>query len=284
MRYFTALFPLSLRGSAACIQQLKNGSSPDQRLVVYFYADSACHNEMNTNEQMLCSFIHQALADTYSELRTLKPLQALMSPAREEEHEGYGVSQQKDKLISVFKDMSRNMNEPFVIVDALDECNSEDLEEILRSLKDISSWHGRHLLITSRPSQVIQEFLQDAASHQLTCDGSEVLEDIRYVVRDRVGKDRKLKKLPFKLKEDIEARLCARSGASFLWATCQLEAIVRCPTAQAIHQSLLSIPSTLQETYSKRMSHLEESHGEIILKLLQWILYAKQMVRRSDCI
>jgi hypothetical protein len=75
------------------------------------------------------------------------------------------------------------------------------------------------------------------------------------------------------------------NSSIFLLAALQLEHILRNVTTRRREQSLLSLPTTLEDVYTDAMNRIERLGGErteVALKTLTWILYAERPLRMSE--
>ena len=60
----------------------------------------------------------------------------------------------------------------------------------------------------------------------------------------------------------------------FRWAVCQLDALENCFTLPMLRKALASLPETLDETYERILLKIDQSHSQMALKILQWLVYS----------
>lgn len=117
-------------------------------------------------------------------------------------------------LIPVFKLFAEfnGFEQVFVVIDALDECPSEHRPTLHSFLQTISSWDDSklHVLITSRPESDIMNVLTSIpALISIPIKGLPVTQDMIHHLQTQLSCHPRLKKLPIKLKAEIEAKLIA---------------------------------------------------------------------------
>jgi hypothetical protein len=149
---------------------------PEQSAVAYFYFDF--RNERQRMDTMLCSIIWQLserLPSPYSSLHRLyKTL-------------GNGTIQpQRIHLQGVLKDLLSELDQTYIVIDGLDECNKTDWKPLIQFIHSHChpAKNAPHLLITSQPLEEFKTAFKDVTFIEL---GSEVSTgDIRSFVGSKV--------------------------------------------------------------------------------------------------
>jgi hypothetical protein len=100
----------------------------------------------------------------------------------------------------------------FIIIDALDECPSENGErrDLCNALGEIKEWAASnlHLLVTSRREAALIESLEPLCTiDSISIQGAAVQSDIQKFVRSELSIDRRLQKWPADIQDDIEKSL-----------------------------------------------------------------------------
>lgn len=92
----------------------------------------------------------------------------------------------------------------YLVIDALDEC--KDREDLLDWLNEVLGPQppNTHILLASRKEKDIHDVLGPLITSQVEVQGSAVDADIRRYVHGRLQRDRKLKKWPDTVKDEIE--------------------------------------------------------------------------------
>lgn len=101
-----------------------------------------------------------------------------------------------DACVDVFRQMINEIPRVFVVLDALDECESR--KELLEILSSMSEWraHNLHILLTSRKVRDIEDSLVQIIDNEyMICLRSELVDpDIRAYIRERLSRDKSLEK------------------------------------------------------------------------------------------
>ncbi|KAF8452441.1 ankyrin repeat-containing domain protein [Boletus edulis BED1] len=250
--------------SAFVIDDLK-GSLQDGEVLAYFYCDF--RNERSTNaaevmrsllSQLLQRFHHRALdpGDLIDELIERKD----------------GGASTISNVILLARYISRAAKQfdqqPFLVVDALDECTDG----------------GSRLFVTSRPLQVIKDGLSGSVSIDMDMMKYEVSADISLHVRRVLDSHRRLRIMHTSLKNEMYSVLCEKADAMFRWVQCQLSSLEQCMTAIQVREVLNNLPSNLHETYERillKMSE-DEREGKVVRRALDWLVVALSPLRLSQ--
>jgi ankyrin repeat domain-containing protein 50 len=68
----------------------------------------------------------------------------------------------------------------------------------------------------------------------------------------------------------------------FRWAALQLDSLSNCRSMTAIHKKLSSIPSTLDETYSRILESIDPDEKPRVLRMLHWICFSVRLMHLGD--
>ncbi|KIJ06717.1 hypothetical protein PAXINDRAFT_52266, partial [Paxillus involutus ATCC 200175] len=91
------------------------------------------------------------------------------------------LAQLKTTLGEVVKDF----DEVYILIDALDECDSQaELLEWMQSLQ--SSTKGLHLLVTSRPERIIEDRMSNSSHARISLNSELLDDDIKTYVDEHV--------------------------------------------------------------------------------------------------
>ena len=91
-------------------------------------------------------------------------------------------------------------------MDALDE--SSEREILLKTVtQELISFDNVNILVTSRKERDIEEWLDDAADAKVSLEGQKIGNDIRLHVQKCLENDKRLKKWPSNLKQEIQDTL-----------------------------------------------------------------------------
>lgn len=147
-------------------------------------------------------------------------------------------------LVKVLQDFQK----AYIVVDALDECESDQQRTLCAALKTLSG--SCNLIITSRRDK---EYLTSILAHvsQIAIQPDDVRADINHFVTNRVEQNKKLSKKSAALKMDIVDALVDGSDGMFLWVKLQLDHICTRRTDRDIRNALKELPRSLHETYAR---------------------------------
>ena len=121
----------------------------------------------------------------------------------------------EDVIRSLLKDAVACTGHKYIILDAMDECaDREDLLTFIHELVN-SQQQGLHVMITSRREKDIEEQLDFLANYIINIQSAIVDEDIRVYIHDRLTTDRKLKKWPIAVQEEITTAMMEKARGMY---------------------------------------------------------------------
>ncbi|EFR02841.1 ankyrin repeat domain-containing protein 29 [Nannizzia gypsea CBS 118893] len=173
----------------------------------------------------------------------------------------------------------------FIAIDALDECPLENRQELLDFLQTITSWtpSNLHLFLTSRAETDIKEVLcLIPIVTEVSVGGSSVTRDITHHIQTQLSSDPALKKLPAKLKSEIQDKLIADADGMFRWVDCQLNELKRCKTKALLIKTLDSLPKTLDGTYERILQSIPENYQDYARRALWWLVEARRPLSSEE--
>jgi ATP/maltotriose-dependent transcriptional regulator MalT len=168
--------------------------------VAFFYCDGNSP-EKQSLRTILGSLVRSLIpASGFSDLDKLKELK--------DKYKGSSVVS-VDNLKSIFKDVASSINEVYLVVDGLDEC--ENREELLTTLSSLPSCQSSsiNLLVTSRPETDIDKAFSGKPRLQID---QLVRADISSYVSWRLTHEEKLKRIKGGLKEEIQEKLVTKGA------------------------------------------------------------------------
>ncbi|EEQ35613.1 hypothetical protein McanMca71_002980 [Microsporum canis] len=184
-------------------------------------------------------------------------------------------------LTAIFKLFaeSKDVQNIFLVIDALDECPAHNRQELLDFLRTISSWSpsNLHVFLTSRPESDIKEALSPISIvTSVSVGGSSITRDITNHIRSQLSSEPALKKLPIKLKSEIESKLIADADGMFRWVDCQLNELKRCRTKALLIKTLETLPKTLDGTYERILQSIPTNYQDYARRALWWLVEARR--------
>ncbi|KAL0929878.1 pfs domain-containing protein [Colletotrichum truncatum] len=195
-----------------------------------------------------------------------------------------------DQLSMVFTAMAKQVGEVWIVLDALDECQTRtgrDNEGLLPWIESIlvSQQANIHLLVTSRPEHDIKSTLERHIENQISLQSDLVTEDIRAYVHARVtqsgGLERRWRKRK-EIQDDIEKHLLEKANGMFRWAACQIDELEECLDPQTLRETLQLLPRTLDETYARIIDRIPPKLKRSAIRILQFLTYSKGRLRIDE--
>jgi hypothetical protein len=174
-------------------------------VVAFFYCDGNSP-EKQSLRTILGSFVKSLIpASGFSDLDKLKELK--------EKHKGSSSTVSVDNLESIFEKVTSSIDEVYLVVDGLDEC--ENREELLATLSSLPSYNQSssiNLLVTSRPETDIDNAFSGKPRLQID---HLVRSDISAYISWRLAHDEKLKRIKPDLKREIQEKLEAKGAGMY---------------------------------------------------------------------
>jgi len=154
--------------------------------------------------------------------------------------------------------------------------------EGLERLTQIAS--NVRLFLTSREVQEIRESMEVLEAKPVLIAVRSVDADIGKFIAGQLSRDRKLSKLDAELQSLIETEISKRADGMFRWAYCQLQELKMLKSSRPSHikATLANLPDTLDETYERMLTNIEQESRADALTLLQWLAYARSPLNLSQ--
>ncbi|ERF68561.1 hypothetical protein EPUS_04659 [Endocarpon pusillum Z07020] len=182
------------------------------------------------------------------------------------------------------------LNEVFLVIDALDECPKVQRPAILKCLRDIVSCGTGHVkvFVTSRPEMDIEEAFKQMTIECIRIKARSVQSDINLYATEetrrlRQGSDgRKLNLNDPALEDQIIKTLTTKAEGMFLWVHLQL--IHLCEESESgndrdVERALATLPDGLDKTYERSLNQIlqhDERRRRLAFQTLRWVMYAER--------
>ncbi|KAJ9155746.1 1-alkyl-2-acetylglycerophosphocholine esterase [Pleurostoma richardsiae] len=169
-----------------------------------------------------------------------------------------------------------------LILDALDEMNQEDRQELLDVLSRILQESSTliKVFISSRDNQDIALYLRGTPNVYIEADDN--AEDISSFIENRLQAARLLHgKLPGDLRDEIVSTLLTHAQGMFRWVDLQIQSLRSLKVAADIKARLGVLPATLEGSYWEIYRDIQESgdHAfQLAMFAFQWLLYAQESI------
>src|SRR5580704_17268084 len=70
----------------------------------------------------------------------------------------------------------------------------------------------------------------------------------------------------------------------FRWVVCQLDVLRNCIKLDKLRKALRSLPKTLDETYDRILSNIEEEYKEEAFRVPQWLVFSARPVTVEEVV
>jgi len=187
----------------------------------------------------------------------------------------------EETLIATIKESTVS----YLVADALDECSEEQRYEVMQGFKCIThACPSTRILITSRKESDIEDLVQDWCGAQLAVDENCVNADIDIFVKDALATDRKLMRLSDSTKSDIQRVFHEKSDGMFRWAALQLDSIrsLKILRPTYISAALNEMPRTLDETYDRVLSAIDDKYSDEAKIALYWLAFSARPITVAE--
>ncbi|KAJ6564101.1 ankyrin repeat-containing domain protein [Mycena capillaripes] len=232
--------------------------------IVYFYFQFGNHREQSMVDA-LRSLVLQLSAQCPAPYKTLS-----------QQHDSYAGQKTLTyrELLDLFQKLLRELHRTYVVLDALDECKSEEHDRVVEFVQTTLAWPGirLHFVVTSQIRDVFATSFH-SLEHllQITLDKDITSSDITVYVQSKLALRSKLKKWNSK-SEIIVPRIVERSAGMFRLADCLIRELERCDFDSQLETTLQALPNDLHAIYSRWLTPCPE----IYRKLLSWVVYSAE--------
>jgi hypothetical protein len=129
-------------------------------------------------------------------------------PALESLYSQHSQGQQSltlEDLVSTLKCLIATIPQPYIVFDALEEC--EDMDELLRLIQEIHGFGSTHLLATSRDELDITHVMSSLDPIRVSTDESHIQHDIQLHIHKTLSYDKRYQRWPAEVKQKVETTL-----------------------------------------------------------------------------
>ncbi|KAK7940733.1 uncharacterized protein PG986_013120 [Apiospora aurea] len=250
--------------------------------IAFFY----CMRNPSEPFRTLCQPI---LASLVRQLASVDPSKPLLPPVVSQYQDALddyiGFEDQSwtvDDCRRVLTELSNEYPAVTIVVDALDEVDGEDRQELMDALGELiqESTSLVKIFISSRDNADIALSLQGSPNVYIEADDNAI--DIEAFIIDQLEKAKLLRgKLPATLRKKISDTLLSGAKGMFRWVELQIQSLRKLKVAADIKARLGHLPETLEGAYWEVYQQILAS-GENAAKLaiftFQWLLYAQQTI------
>ncbi|OXV06673.1 hypothetical protein Egran_05560, partial [Elaphomyces granulatus] len=271
--------------SSTIIQDLeKDLSQLPSHAFLYFYFDFR-DPQKQTTEGMVCSLIGQL---SWIREDCWKLLEDRFSSLTDKRRTPTG-----ELLNLLLVTMIQQFENVWVVLDALDECSTKAgkrdksllwlISHILRAPDT-----NVHVLMTTRPEQgIISEIRSwNLDKLMMPIQSDLITGDIRMYVQASIRRGKLLERWGTQpdIQDEIEAKLMEKANGMFRWVACQMEALEECLDLPLLRAALGSLPTTLDETYSRILQSIPDTYKPNAIKILQFLAVSRRPLRVEEAV
>lgn len=190
-------------GRSASVIEGLNSTLQDGEVLVYFYCDFK--NEQSTSAVEVIRCLLSQLLQQFHQM--VHPGDLIEELIKEME----GTSTTRNVLLlgrHVSRVAKQFLQQPFLVIDALDEC--KDIDLLLNALVELRKG-GTRILVTSRPIQVIKDVFSGLPSISMDAMQDTVSADIELHARRELDSHPRLRNVDTELKDEIYSILPKRA-------------------------------------------------------------------------
>ena len=172
--------------------------------------------------------------------------------------------------------VSKDFNDVYIFVDALDECRELSRDALLLRLQQFSQLNQTHLLLTSRFNIDVKSRLQNMSRIEIAASAA----DIETYLHSEIQKSSRLalfvRREP-ELKQVIVDSVIGKAHGMFLLASLQIKSLCQQISPTKVRQALDGLPTGVFATYDNafnRMSNQPKDDADIAMKAMSLVFCA----------
>ncbi|KAJ7112601.1 ankyrin repeat-containing domain protein [Mycena epipterygia] len=260
----------SVLSSTVIAQLFDDQPTAGTSAVAYFYFDF--RNEQNQLvEIMLRSIILQLSAQSPTKYTTLDQQYNL---SKGQTLPTYG------NLLDILEKLLLEFGHTYIILDALDECNEQDL--LVRLISLLRGWSSKtpvHLLFTSQTRELFTASFEGVEHVSLELETTQ--EDIATFVTSELESNSKLKRWA-KHTAEITRKVVEKSNGMFRLAACLLIELSRRRLERNPDSILANLPGQLFEIYHRFLESIHPNDFVLVEVALRWLVWSARPLSLAE--
>ena len=242
--------------------------------IAFFYFDFNNQSINQDHNRFLRSLIEQVSSESGD---VPKPLATLYRRSR-----NGSVQPMSADLLRTLQSIIQELSHFYLVVDAVDECKEK--QDFLKFLNTVASWRYSqvHIVVTSRTAVDTEARNRKWHCSRLTVEEQLVDADVEKHVRATLEDDEILNRWDPEQQKLIAKSLLDGAKGNFRWVACQIEALKDCHTLAELEDALKTLPATLEDTYERALSIIDEKRKEPIRNVLRWLCFSARPVRLEE--
>ncbi|CAM1510491.1 Fc.00g008260.m01.CDS01 [Cosmosporella sp. VM-42] len=243
----------------------------DEVGLFYFYVDGS-NQQAITKDHLLRSLMTQLASRKKRLPGSLECLYGSYGPGGYRQHRAIPAIKMQREIELVWK----KLDDVFVILDGLDECDEAVHQEIVEFISKILHLANEkvHIIAFSRDLERLRQTFTELKATKITIDEKILGSDLRIALRHQLRSQPRFARWPASLKETVETSLLDQANGSFRWLDCQLQTLRRCATPVAVRKVLTDLPKSLEAYYTRVLESVDTSNRSTMQNLLRWVAFS----------
>ncbi|KAJ7272450.1 hypothetical protein C8J57DRAFT_1715826, partial [Mycena rebaudengoi] len=247
---------------------------PNRSAVAYFYFDF--RNERQRMDIMLRSIIWQLSGQSPSPYRALHQLYETLKNGT--------ILPQHVHLLGVLKDLLSELDQTYIVIDGLDECNKNDWKALVQFILSLfpPTENAPHLLFTSQPLVEFQTAFKNVAFIELgsVVSNSDISSFVGSTVREGtswISDDTHA--------EHITEQIVQKSNGMFRMAACLLIELGHCRWEEDWEETFTILPADLFGIYSRFFTRAKDTPRlatVFIQAIFRWLVFSARQVTSDE--
>ncbi|KAG8158615.1 hypothetical protein KVR01_011737 [Diaporthe batatas] len=174
-----------------------------------------------------------------------------------------------------------------IVLDALDECGEVEQKALIQLLVNLASPKSMckpvKIFVSTRPEVLHKQHLDKYPAIQM--EKNQHADDIALFVRTKITDHHRWSKMTTELQNNIADTLLEKSGDMFLFASLQIQQLLRCDTEPDLRECLAELPKSLEETYEelyRQATARGTDRKKLLDRALRWVLCAARPLTTDE--
>lgn len=247
-------------------------------LSAYFYCSFAA-KETQSPSNVIGSFISQLLDQIEDFPMIAKAAHASAALQEPSPSKRPSIEELESLLI---RGCSSSQKKILVFLDAPNESNEAD--EIIESLARVTTKCSNfRLMIASTPDLDLRHIPITTPLTSIYMSFGNVNQDISTYVDQRISQEKRLRRLPAVVQNNVRMVFAESTQGSFRWAECQLDALIEnARSVSQIERALQSISPTLEGLYIAALDAVPPPDRPLLRSALHWLMFATRPLRIEE--
>ncbi|KAF7340364.1 p-loop containing nucleoside triphosphate hydrolase [Mycena venus] len=182
------------------------------------------------------------------------------------------------ELLVILEKLLRILGRTYLVLDALNECKTEDHDRVVHLIHRMSEWSDiqLHVLVTSQPLDIFEKmFLSLKKLSRIRIHADTASDDIRLYISNELASKSELRRWKPEWGQ-IMNYITQKSAGMFRLAYCLLEQLKECVRLYDLQEALDSLPDNLHDIYARPLRSIPKKHLSDVHRLLHWLVFSER--------